>query len=246
MVIHVTLKPILVRRRSSCYDLSSNANRDPFDSCLRAAKMAKKGRKPHSGMQPDPGNDAHGRPHGDRRDTGAGKSWFERNRRDIRFLTIFATVLLVYFGATLTPPVKNWFFPAYLRLNAQVSGGLLRALGQNVKVEDRAISISGGATLQIERGCDAVDPSALFVAAVIASPVRWTSRFPAALGGTLLLMVLNLARVVSLFFVRLHYPKAFDFMHLDVWQALFIFLAILLWGLWASRASRTALVLADG
>ena len=207
--------------------------------------MAKKDKKSHSGVRGGHEDAARHRPGSDERGAAGGRGWFERNRRDIRFLVVFAMVLLLYFGATVTRTVKEGFFPAYLRLNAQASAALLRVLGQEVTVEGQAITTSSGASLQIERGCDAVDPSALFVAAVIASPVPWVSRLLAALGGTVLLMLLNLARVVSLFFVRLHFPKAFDFVHLDVWQALFIFLAILMWGLWASRASRISLVPAD-
>jgi exosortase/archaeosortase family protein len=100
------------------------------------------------------------------------------------------------------------------------------------------ITSSAGGSLSIERGCDAVDPSALFVAAVIASPVRLAPKLLAIVGGTFLLMLLNFARVISLYFVRIHWPKAFDTIHLDVWQAMFIFLAILMWGVWASRAAQ--------
>lgn len=89
-------------------------------------------------------------------------------------------------------------------------------------------------SVSVERGCDALAPSALFVSAVLASPVSIRSRLIAALGGTLLLMVINLVRIISLYLTRIHWPKAFDVMHLDVWQSLFIFLAILLWAVWAT------------
>ena len=97
---------------------------------------------------------------------------------------------------------------------------------------------AGGESIHIERGCDAVEPSALFVAAVMASPVPFLSRLSAAVGGTLILMLINLVRVISLFLIRVYAPGAFKIMHLDVWQALFIFLAIALWALWASRNTK--------
>lgn len=165
-------------------------------------------------------------------------SWYERNRGDIRFLVIFALVIGGYYAATVTPPVKNGFFPAYLRWNASASGILLRTVGQDVSVDGQAIRSASGTSIQIERGCDAVDPSALFVAAVLASPVSWLAKLSAAVVGTVLLMLLNLVRVASLFLVRVYYPEAFDTIHLDVWQAFFIFMAILMWGLWASRVTR--------
>ncbi len=168
------------------------------------------------------------------------RSWVRSNRSDLRFLLIFGVCLSVYYAATLTSPIKNGFFPTYLRWNASVSGALLQVLGQDVVVVDQSIGLVGGASIQVERGCDAVAPSALFVSAVLASPVALGSRLAAAALGSVALMLLNLLRVISLFLVRVYYPKAFDTVHLDVWQALFILLALLLWALWASRASKKA------
>ena len=166
------------------------------------------------------------------------RSWLHANRSDLRFLLIFGLCLGAYFLSTLTPPVKHGFFPAYLRLNARASGAILRVLGQDVSVRDQSIVSADGPAIDIERGCDAVEPSALFVSAVLASPVPFASRLFAAVAGSFALMLLNLVRVVSLFLVRVYHPDAFETMHLDVWQALFIILAILLWAMWASRMAR--------
>ena len=57
-------------------------------------------------------------------------------------------------------------------------------------------------------------------------------------GGVAILMIVNLIRIITLFLTAVHWPNAFDVMHLDVWQAAFIFLAIVLWALWASWAAR--------
>ena len=83
-----------------------------------------------------------------------------------------------------------------------------------------------------------MEPSALFVAAVLASPVALRSRIVAAAVGTIFLMLVNFLRIVSLFLTAVHWRRAFDIMHLDVWQTLFIILALLLWALWAARATR--------
>lgn len=165
--------------------------------------------------------------------------WYAANRRDLRFLLIFCSCMVLYFCLTLTSFIKDGFFPRYLRLNASVSGVVLNLMGQDVHIDQQAIISSGGSSINVERGCDAVAPSALFVSAVLASPVALGSRLLAATVGMVLLVLLNLVRVISLFLVRVHWPEAFDIMHLDVWQALFIFVAILMWALWASRAART-------
>jgi exosortase H (IPTLxxWG-CTERM-specific) len=166
------------------------------------------------------------------------RSWYEANRSDLKFLLIFGVCLVVYYVLTLTPPVKERFFPSYLRLNAQASAALLSVFGEEASAEDRSIISAKGPAIELERGCDAVEPSALFVSAVLASPVPLLSRLVAAGIGTALLMVLNLVRIITLYLFRVYYPSLFDTMHLDVWQALFIILALVLWAVWASRASR--------
>lgn len=102
-----------------------------------------------------------------------------------------------------------------------------------------------GPAIEIERGCDAIEPSALLASAVMASPVPFVSRLLAVGAGTALLMLLNLVRIISLYLFQVHYPAAFETMHLDVWQALFIILAIVLWGMWASRAVRRKAVVSN-
>ena len=168
------------------------------------------------------------------------------HRSDLRFLFLFGFWLGLYYLLTLTPPVKNGFFPAYLRLNAAVSGSILQTFGVEVTVRDQSMSSPAGSSIQVARGCDAVAPSALFVAAVLASPVPWLSRLFAVVAGTSALMFLNLLRIISLFLTHLYWPKAFDIMHLDVWQALFIFLAVVFWAMWATRVSRHRGTQADG
>ena len=172
------------------------------------------------------------------RGTGSLRRWYEANRGDLRFLAIFGACLVAYYLISLTPPVSEGFFPAYLRLNAQASAWVLDTVGEGVLTDGNSLISSKGPSIQVERGCDAVVPSVLFVAAVMASPVSLTGRLTAALAGTALLILLNLVRIISLFWFRVYWPEAFETMHLDVWQALFIFLALALWATWASRAAR--------
>lgn len=170
---------------------------------------------------------------------GAPPTWFHAHRRDIRFITLFGLWLAVFYVLATRSYFETRLFPKYCALNAGVSGALLNGAGIGVNVHERTVrSATHGFAIEVARGCDAIEPSALFCAAVLASPVVWWRRVVAALMGTVLLMVLNLARVISLFLVGVYWRSAFDTMHLEVWQVAFIFLAILLWGLWAARMAR--------
>ena len=191
-----------------------------------------------AGSHPNRGGSASGPPGGRRR-----KSWLATHGRDLRFLLIFGVLMGVYFLATTTSTVKDRFIPWYLETSARACGGVLNLCGDTtVRVEGNAmISTQGRRSVSVERGCDALAPSALFVSAVLASPVALSSRLLAAGVGTLLLLVINLFRIISLYLTRVHWPQAFDVMHLDVWQSLFIFLAILFWAVWATWERRRVL-----
>jgi len=144
----------------------------------------------------------------------------------------------VYYLATTSERVENEFFPWYLQKNAEISGWVVHRFGyDDMEVRGRAL-VSDRGSISVERGCDAAAPVALFASAVLASPAPFLSRLSAAAFGTLLLLLINQIRIISLFLTNIHYKKAFDIMHLDVWQAAFIFLAMLLWALWAATVTR--------
>jgi exosortase/archaeosortase family protein len=164
------------------------------------------------------------------------RTWFETHGRDLRFLLVFVVLMAVYYAATTTSAMKDRFFPWYLEANARASVAVLLMFDYPEVVQAGESVVSPRGSISVARGCDAIEPSALFVSAVLASPVALGSRLLAAVFGTVLLLSINLVRIISLFLCAVHWKSAFNIMHLDVWQALFIFLAILFWALWAAWA----------
>lgn len=169
---------------------------------------------------------------------GGSRSWFATHGRDLRFLVIFAVLMGGYYLLTTTNKMKTEFFPWYLRFNAKLAAGTLNAFGyEGVEAKSTALTSKHG-SISVERGCDAVEPTALFAAAVLASPMVFGTKLPAVLVGALFLAVVNVIRIISLFLSAAHWKAAFDILHLDVWQAIFIFLALLLWLMWVSWAGK--------
>ena len=155
------------------------------------------------------------------------------------FLLIFGILIAVFYVfIAFSSSYNETFVPWHHHLIAKVSGGLLDVLGQDTTVTDASIS-SPRFSVQIVRGCDAVEAIALFVCAVLAFPLPFLKKFTGMIVGILLLLILNLVRIVSLFMVGVYSPRIFVLMHLDVWQALFIFFALLFWILWLLWATRS-------
>lgn len=152
--------------------------------------------------------------------------------------------LMGLFYALYTPQWKfdligQYFLPWNLRMHAELSGWALSLLGNDITVYERSV-MSPRFSMQIVRGCDALEPTALFLSACLAFPVaRFRSKLWGMFVGVLCLEVTNIVRMVTLFYVGVYWPQHFEMMHLEVWQALFIVLAVAYWAAWALWASRS-------
>jgi exosortase H (IPTLxxWG-CTERM-specific) len=147
------------------------------------------------------------------------------------FLLIFAVLMGIFCAFWAFSPFYDRILYPYLDFNARMSGYILKVLGQDIAVGGSSIS-SADFSIVIKRGCDAIEPTALFVSAILAFPSTLSRKIVGIVAGSLLLAVLNLIRIVSLFLVGSYLPSFFEVMHADVWQGIFIFIAILLWIFW--------------
>ena len=171
--------------------------------------------------------------------------WFHAKRPVLRTLFIFSLLMGAFYAFEFTGAAQGSARHTYLAGIARASGTILRMLGHDATVDDVTIR-SPGFSVEIVRGCDASDSMAVFVAAVLATPLRFGSKIPGIAVGTLAILTINLVRVVSLFLVGIHFPAAFEIMHREVWQATFIVLAIVAWAIWVQWSLRRGVRQADG
>lgn len=167
---------------------------------------------------------------------------FRGKRPIFQFVGLFVVFMGAFYACAFTDPMNKGFLPYYMQLNARMSTRILNWFGENAAVNGTSVS-SQRYQVDIKHGCDAVAPSVLFISAVLAFPSPILSKLPGLLAGTLVLAVINLIRIVSLFYIGIHWNRYFETMHEDVWQAAFILLALLFWVIWAwwatgRRASR--------
>lgn len=171
--------------------------------------------------------------------SGAKTSWLAGKRRVLRFVVILAAATGVFNSLFYLWFSKGHLFASYLGLNAEFCAMALRVLGDDATVIGTSI-VASRFSLDISLGCDGIQSSAFFAFAVLASPLR-VSRSGRALAvvlGTLVLLTMNLVRIITLFYTGVYFPSAFGMMHFEVWQAVFIFLPILLWIVWVRHEMR--------
>jgi exosortase H (IPTLxxWG-CTERM-specific) len=162
---------------------------------------------------------------------------FLRQRPFLRFVLGFLVLCVgALYVVGATPWIERTFFPWYLELNAAASALILDVLQEDA-ANDGTILRTPRFQIDIRRGCDAIAPSVIFGAALLAFPAPWRRKLIGLFAGVALLAVLNLLRIITLYYTGVHFPNAFQAMHLDVWQPIFIVLALLLWVIWALWAS---------
>ena len=110
----------------------------------------------------------------------------------------------------------------------------LNLLGTSTSAQG-TILWSDGFAVNIVAECTAVGPLILFAGAIIAYPSPLRAKTMGAVLGLVVLTVVNLVRIMSLFWIGASYPQYLSVAHLLVWQTAIILLALVLWLVWVER-----------
>ena len=115
---------------------------------------------------------------------------------------------------------------------AKLAGSALSLFEPSLQVHGQ--DIIGRTSLRIVKNCDAMEAEILFVAAVLAFPTAWPKRLIGALLGALLIAAINVLRIASLYQIGVHFPKAFEFVHLEIAPLVLVASAVAVFLLWAT------------
>jgi len=161
---------------------------------------------------------------------GLRENW--RQKLPVLFFVLgFAVLMVLFYIFWLSEFSQEFFQPKVVSVNAKVSSWILNIFGMQTIASDAVLS-SKAFSVSIARGCDAIEAMALFAAALLSFPAKWRPKLIGFFAGIALLFILNLGRIISLFLTGIYFPKAFEIMHVEVWQVLFILFAIGLWIFW--------------
>ena len=163
------------------------------------------------------------------------QDWFSSKAPVFLFGVKFGALILLLY-AILAIPFSERLLYAYLEINAWMSNLILNALGQGTRLTEVTIH-SPAFSIAIRRGCDAVEPTWLLCAAILAFPGSLRSKLAGMAVGLVVLQLLNLVRIVTLYWIGCHFPSFFPSAHLEIWPTVFIVVAITIfvgWKEWAN------------
>jgi len=162
-----------------------------------------------------------------------------------RFALVFAGIVLALFAAQLTAPAQAWVVGPWTDAVAHVATWVARAFDPAVTVAGATLySQSTGFAVTILAGCNGLEAMIVLLAAILAYPAPWKHRLAGLAGGVLAVQLLNIVRIVSLFYIGQWSVAVFEWAHLYAWQALIMLDALIVWLLWLRLLPRNPPALA--
>ncbi|HEY6939938.1 exosortase H [Dokdonella sp.] len=157
----------------------------------------------------------------------------------LRFLLLFAAILGVLFVAELVQPVEQHVILPFTAAVAKVSVWLVGLFDSHVIAYGKVLqSTRNGFAISIERGCNGVEAVIILVSAMLAFPAPWKHRFVGIGIGFVAIQLLNLVRIISLFYLGQWNRVWFDWFHLYLWQALIVLDALVVFLVWLRYVPR--------
>jgi len=163
------------------------------------------------------------------------KSYWQSKSPILRFFLTWAVLTALFYVVWYTPFFKENILEPWNQLNAWVGAGLLSVMGQGTSSAGTVVT-GPGASINIKEGCDAIEPTILFIFGVVAFPALWKFKLKGILYGTLFLLGVNFFRILTLYFSAKYWPSGFEFMHIEFWPVLYVLLAIGAWGYWLFKS----------
>lgn len=160
-------------------------------------------------------------------------------RRAVRYLLttgmLMAALYALAYHSWQPTSFVGGLFVSYLEAVAQVSATVLRLLGEQITISDA--TVSGRFSYVVVVDCAALDVQALFVAAVLAFPSPWKSRLIGLVSGIAAIFVINIARLVVLYYAGASSLELFNTLHEEVFVLAIVCLVcglFLMWARWAT------------
>ena len=163
------------------------------------------------------------------------KTYWQEKSPVFKFIAAFLGCIIVFYGMYYSVFFEDYLKTPILQTQASLSAVLLNLFGMSVAATGDVLA-GAGTSVKIAGGCDGLEATALLLAAILVFPLPFKYKWPGLLAGLTVLSILNVIRIAGLYLVKMYWPSAFDFMHIQGGLYLFSFVTILLMLIWADWA----------
>jgi exosortase H (IPTLxxWG-CTERM-specific) len=152
----------------------------------------------------------------------------------LRLYLSFGAILLVFVIAFHIEAVHQAVVVPFTTVVALASSLLMNLFGASAHVFENNLS-TAKYSINVVDGCNGIYATAILISGVIAYPSKLIHKAWGIVLGVVAIFVLNLGRVISLFYLGQHYPDIFNEVHVYVWQPIIILWAIFVWDFWSRQ-----------
>ncbi len=152
-----------------------------------------------------------------------------------KFLIRFVLALGAFYLLVSIQPVNDRIVVPFTELLVRASTSILAAIGERTQAVGTLIQAPAFA-VDVKNGCNGIEAALLLVAAMLAFPATPAQRVKGIAAGLAAIQVVNLFRIVSLFWLGVHHRNVFELFHAAVWQTALILLAVGIFLAWSRSA----------
>lgn len=157
----------------------------------------------------------------------------------LRFFLLFLVIQGVLFAAELLRPVQEAVIIPFTGAIAAVSAWLITLFDSGVVASGVIIHhVPNNFAVEIAAGCNGVEATIILFAAILAFPAPWRYKLIGLGLGFLAIHIVNLIRIISLFYLGQWNLDVFEWAHLYAWQALIMLDALIFWLVWMRMLPR--------
>lgn len=155
------------------------------------------------------------------------------------FFLKFLSLLLLLFFIELLSVSQQYIIIPWTQFLAEMSSYLVRlfdtdAIAQGIVLRDR----QSGFAVSIQPGCNGIEAIIVLIAAIFAYPASVKAKINGIIGGFFAIQLLNVLRIISLFYLGQWNQTAFDWAHQYVWQVLIMLDVLLIFIIWIRLISK--------
>lgn len=151
----------------------------------------------------------------------------------------FLVLLLSMFWLETQPIVQQLIVTPFTTFLASLSASIIVPFDASALAQGNIIfNRYTGLGVAILPGCNAVEACIILISAILAFPAPWRKRFIGIICGILAIQFLNIARIISLFYIAQWNEVAFEIAHTYLWQVLIMLDVLIVWLIWLGRVAR--------
>lgn len=184
-------------------------------------------REPHTDRHPEP--NSHARP-------GPRPGLLKEMLPSIRFVAVTISSLIAFFFLSHLPVIQQRVIEPYTHFVAAASRLALRMLGIDATGTGTLVA-SPEFAVSILNVCNGVEVTAILFAVILSFPATWRRRLIGLAIGYPAIFLINIVRIVVLFFLGFKNPAIFDTVHYYYAQAFVILATLAIWLVWVSLYS---------